>query len=601
MPASSAAGKQFGRYELLAHLAAGGTAEVYLARIVGEAGFEKIVVVKRLLEHLAEDREFVDMFLDEAKLGARLDHSNIVQTLELGQVDGRYFIAMEYVAGLSMAHLAGKAQQRVAGGLPLDLSLGLIAQAAAGLHHAHECALSDGTPLKIVHRDVSPQNLVVTFEGEVKIVDFGIAHAAQREAHTKSGFIKGKFAYMAPEQCLGKPLDRRTDIFALGVICWELATGRRLFKRESTYATYQAIVKGDIPAPTRVNRELEPSIDELIMRALTYQPEQRYQTSEEFLEAIHSYLHRRGKRAATGDVARFIEKWFQPEIEEHAGRISALMSGTSVTIPAAAWDAEEIIVTGTDEEWNTSVDAAPSEPLAPEPLPPVPTGPTRPVRSTPPATVAVRPSAARPAVPVANPDAATFYPLPGATPSYPPPPPRPASGSQPVQSGRPSGNTPVPQVGRPSGNTPVPQWHRPNVDVFARTEAAMEAQATPPLVLNDTTHPEGGPTMPGNQGAPSPYGLPPAMPVGMSPAPGAVAPGMTPQPIMAQPALPAISPGVLTPSSPSVPLPLADGSYTDAQRLAQEGRPPRLWIYPVVFLLAAGVGVGVLLLIDRLR
>src|SRR5262245_14853402 len=132
MPASSAAGKQFGRYELLAHLAAGGTAEVYLARIVGEAGFAKIVVVKRLLEHLAQDREFVDMFLDEAKLGARLDHSNIVQTLELGQFDGRYFIAMEYVAGLSLAHLAGKAQQRTTGGLPLDLWAGLVATAAAG-------------------------------------------------------------------------------------------------------------------------------------------------------------------------------------------------------------------------------------------------------------------------------------------------------------------------------------------------------------------------------------------------------------------------------------------------------------------------------------
>src|SRR5688572_23345224 len=161
-------GETFGKYELLALLAVGGTAEVFLARSAGEAGFEKVLVVKRLLEALAENREFVDMFLDEARLGARLDHSNIVQTIDLGEVDGHYFIALEYLAGLSLAQLIRKAIERLGRGLPVDLAIGMVAQACSGLHFAHEAKLPDGTPLEIVHRDVTPQNLVVTFDGMVK-------------------------------------------------------------------------------------------------------------------------------------------------------------------------------------------------------------------------------------------------------------------------------------------------------------------------------------------------------------------------------------------------------------------------------------------------
>src|SRR5262245_23885212 len=267
-------GKRLGKFEIVALLALGGTAEIYLARIGGEHGFEKYMVVKCLHDHLADDTEFVRMFLDEARLGAQLEHSNIVQTLELGQAQGRYFLVMEYLAGMSLAMIARKCKQRVPGGmLPVPIALGLITQACAGLHYAHERRAPDGSALNVVHRDISPQNLVVTFEGMLKLVDFGIAKAEMRETHTKSGTIKGKFAYMSPEQCLAQPVDRRTDIFALGTVLHELLTGRRLFKRDSTYETYQAIVNGKVPTPSSVNHELDPALDPVVMRALAYDRE----------------------------------------------------------------------------------------------------------------------------------------------------------------------------------------------------------------------------------------------------------------------------------------------------------------------------------------
>ena len=195
-------GRQLGKYQLVSLIAVGGTAEIYLARVLGAAGFEKYLVVKSLLSRLADESDFVRMFLDEARVGAQLEHSNIVQTLELGQHDGRYFMVMEYLAGMSLAQLARGKQEKVAGGLiPANLVLGLAAQTCSGLHYAHE-KIVDGQHLKLVHRDVSPQNLVVTFEGVLKIVDFGIAKSEGRQTHTNTGTIKGKFAYMSPEQCL---------------------------------------------------------------------------------------------------------------------------------------------------------------------------------------------------------------------------------------------------------------------------------------------------------------------------------------------------------------------------------------------------------------
>lgn len=336
--AGSLVGQRLGKYELLALIALGGTAEIYLARIDGTAGFEKYVVVKCLHDHLADDEDFVRMFLDEARLGAQLDHSNIVQTLELGEHEGRYYMVMEYLAGMSLALVARRTAERVGGGrIPVHLVLGMAAQACAGLHYAHQRVVA-GTALNIVHRDISPQNLVITFEGILKLVDFGIAKAELRETHTKSGTIKGKFAYMSPEQCMAKQVDRRTDIFALGVIMHELLTGRRLFKRQSTYDTYQAILECKVPPPSTVNHELDPGLDEVVMTALQYEKEKRYPDAEAFGEAIMRVLHSRGKAASAGDISRFFDEHFSKEIDEQIDRMRQLIEGRVQTIDEYQWD-----------------------------------------------------------------------------------------------------------------------------------------------------------------------------------------------------------------------------------------------------------------------
>ncbi len=337
--AGTLVGERFGKYELLSLIAVGGTAEIYLARIGGEAGFEKFVVIKCLLDHLASEPEYVDMFLDEARLGAQLDHSNIVQTLELGQHEGRYFLAMEYLAGMSLATMTKLATQRLPTGLPLEQSLALCAQACAGLHYSHERATPAGQPLNIIHRDVSPQNLVVSFEGVLKLVDFGIAKAELRKTKTRTGTIKGKFAYMSPEQCLDKPIDRRTDIFALGTVLHELVTGQRLFKRDNAYDTYQAIVSGKIPRPSEVNPIVSADIDTLIMRALAYDPRQRYPTAEAFGEALHEALHKRGRLTGAGATARFIDKIFAEEVDLHNQRMRELVSSGRAQLQDITWNA----------------------------------------------------------------------------------------------------------------------------------------------------------------------------------------------------------------------------------------------------------------------
>jgi serine/threonine-protein kinase len=344
--AGSLLGKRLGKYEILALLALGGTAEIYLARIDGTNGFEKYVVVKCLHDHLADDTEFVKMFLDEARLAAVLDHSNIVQTFELGEHEHRYYMVMEFLAGLSLAMVVRRAAERVPGGrMPVPLILNAAAQAAAGLHYAHE-RTQGGKPLNMVHRDISPQNLVIGFEGVVKVVDFGIARAEYRETKTKAGTIKGKFAYMSPEQCVATNVDRRTDVFALGVIVHELMTGRRLFKRNSPYETYQAVIDCAVPPPSTVNVELDPALDKIIMKAVAKDKENRYATAEEFGDAMLGYLHHRGKGSGPGEIGRWFDEHFQQEIEEHGERMRELISGREDSI---------------DMGWEEAADAKKSE------------------------------------------------------------------------------------------------------------------------------------------------------------------------------------------------------------------------------------------------
>ncbi|HEY5949495.1 MAG TPA: serine/threonine-protein kinase, partial [Kofleriaceae bacterium] len=236
-------------------LAAGGMADVLLARADGIAGFERHVVIKRIHAELLEEPRYVKMFLDEARLAASLHHHNIVQVNDIGEENGEYFFAMEYVHGEDVRALLAKVRERNEN-VPFEIAVAIIMAAASGLHHAHEKVSTTGEKLNIVHRDVAPSNILVGYDGSVKLVDFGLAKAAQRSTTTAAGTLKGKASYMSPEQCKGEAVDRRTDTFGLGIVLFELVTAQRLFKGPTEYATMAAVVDGEIPAPSRIRADV---------------------------------------------------------------------------------------------------------------------------------------------------------------------------------------------------------------------------------------------------------------------------------------------------------------------------------------------------------
>lgn len=288
----------FGKYRLIAELGHGGMADVFLAVQAGPSGsgFRKLTVIKRLRQNLADEPEFVAMLVDEARIAARLNHPNVVQTNEVGSWEGQYFIAMEYLDGQPLHRVQHRSTQRVAKeGLPptfgSDLQYIVMMDVLAGLHHAHELLDYDGTPLAIVHRDMTPHNVFVTYEGQVKVVDFGIAKAAGRASETRQGIIKGKVRYMAPEQAIGQAVDRRVDIFAVGVMLWEAATGKRMWKDKDDLQIVQALIGGDIPrSPRAVNPDVPEVLDAICQRALAQAAADRYPTAEAFRIDLEQYL-----------------------------------------------------------------------------------------------------------------------------------------------------------------------------------------------------------------------------------------------------------------------------------------------------------------------
>src|SRR4051794_1445723 len=242
-------------------------AEIFLARVSGLPGFHKMVVIKRILPQLATKTDFVEMFLDEARIAATLQHPNVVQMYDVGVVDGNYFIAMEYLHGEDVRSLM-KSLFRQEKKLPVEHALNIVIGVASGLHYAHEKVGFDGTRLEIVHRDVTPQNIIVTYDGAVKLLDFGIAKASNRFGETRFGTLKGKVPYMSPEQCRGEPLDRRSDIFSLGIMLYELTLGRRLFKGKSDFELLKQIVEGTVPPPRELEPDYAPALEAIVMRAL---------------------------------------------------------------------------------------------------------------------------------------------------------------------------------------------------------------------------------------------------------------------------------------------------------------------------------------------
>jgi len=293
-PASSGLPRRFGKYTLLRRLATGGMAELFLALQRSVAGFEKLVVIKRILPRMTEDRVFIDMLLHEARVAATLSHPNIVQIFDAGQIDGTYFIAMEHVHGEDIRSIARQMRRRSHSGyreLPLEHALSIVQGLCAGLAYAHEKRDFDGTQLNIVHRDVSPQNVVVTFSGDIKIVDFGIAKSDRMlRPDTKSGRLKGKVPYMSPEQARGENLDARSDIFATGVILFELTTGRRLFKTSSEYETLKSICEREYPLPSAVVSDYPPELETIVMRALARGRDDRFQSAREMQVALEDFV-----------------------------------------------------------------------------------------------------------------------------------------------------------------------------------------------------------------------------------------------------------------------------------------------------------------------
>ncbi len=306
--------QSFGKYQLIKKLATGGMAEVWLARQTGIEGFAKNVVVKRILPHLSEDAEFVDMFGNEARIAARFSHSNIAQVYEFGEANGTYYIAMEYIHGEDLGRVMRKAYN-AGGWLPLQMAIRIVASACEGLYYAHTRTNDAGQPLKVVHRDISPQNILVSFDGSVKLVDFGIAKAADQASMTKSGAIKGKFAYMAPEQASGKPLDHRADIFAIGLVLYELVTGQRPLKRESELGTLQAALECNIPAPSEI-AEVPAELDSVVMKALAKAADDRYQTARQFQVALEEFLVSQRWVASSVQLSELMETLFADRLEE---------------------------------------------------------------------------------------------------------------------------------------------------------------------------------------------------------------------------------------------------------------------------------------------
>src|SRR3954464_14026988 len=278
--AAAEVGSTANSYQILAKLAAGGMAEIFLARGEGVAGVERYCVLKRILRDRATDVHFVRMFLDEARLAAQLQHPNIAQVYDIGKLGDSYFFTMEYVHGETVRALLHRAQG-LRRKLPINCVLTIAAGTAAGLHHAHARLGAGGRALGIVHRDVSPSNLMVSYEGGVKVVDFGVAKAADRPQETKSGTVKGKISYLSPEQCKGKRVDRRSDLFSLGICFWEMLTTERLYKRASDFENMSAIVPEDTPPPSSRRPDVPPEIDELVLRLLAKSPDDRFQTADE--------------------------------------------------------------------------------------------------------------------------------------------------------------------------------------------------------------------------------------------------------------------------------------------------------------------------------
>jgi serine/threonine-protein kinase len=296
-------------------IATGGMGEIFLAKQKGPTGYQKLVAVKRLLPHLTDEQDIIDMFFDEARIAALLDHPNIAQIYDLGEERGEYYLAMEYVHGENLRTIGQRAAD-TGKGIPLSLKCRIVAEAAAALDFAHYAKGPNGQPLQVIHRDVSPPNVIVGFNGVVKLVDFGVAKAANKVTRTASGIIKGKYAYMSPEQARDQDLDHRSDIFSLGILFYELLTGTRLFKRPNDTATLKAVVGEEVKPPSLIVKGIPKAVDAVVLKALERKREARFQSAGAMREAINAFLDKQKLKATQAQLGAFMKELFPEKAGE---------------------------------------------------------------------------------------------------------------------------------------------------------------------------------------------------------------------------------------------------------------------------------------------
>ncbi|QRN99801.1 protein kinase [Archangium violaceum] len=365
----------FGKYLLLDRINIGGMAEVWRGKMFGAGGFERLVAIKRILPNIAEDDEFISMFIDEAKISVQLNHANVAQIYELGQISNSYFIAMEYIPGKDMRAIFDRCRKK-GEPAPVPLVAFVVAKMCEGLDYAHRKKDNLGRDLNIVHRDISPQNVLLSFEGEVKVIDFGIAKAAGKATKTQAGILKGKFGYMSPEQIRGMPLDRRSDIFAIGVCLYEMLTGERLFVGDSDFSVLEKVRKAEVPPPSTYNRRIPEALEKIVLKALARDVDERYQYANELGDDLQRFLITSESIFGRKDLMQYMKSTFAEDVEREKLR---LQEYADIKPPEGMMAAIEMGFSGASSAPPPQPVSAPvpSQPPMEPPAPPVGAGGVR--------------------------------------------------------------------------------------------------------------------------------------------------------------------------------------------------------------------------------